>query len=51
VRYLLGLLVAGPPVLLAVGAVRGRVQVRPCCPAPEHDTRLVGVLDDPAGKA
>jgi len=51
VQYLLGLLVALPPVLLAVGAVRGRVQVRPCCPAPEHDSRLAGVFDEPAGTA
>jgi hypothetical protein len=48
VKYVLGLLVALPPVLLAVGAVRGRVQVRACCPAPEHDTRMAGAFDEPA---
>jgi hypothetical protein len=47
VQYLLGLLVALPPVLLAVGAVRGRVQVRACCPAPEHDPRMAGAFHEP----
>jgi hypothetical protein len=47
VQYLLGLLVAVPPVLLAVAAVRGRVQVRACCPAPEHDLRMAGAFDEP----
>jgi len=38
-------------VVLVVGAVRGRVTVRACCPDPAHDKRLAGAFDDAAPAA
>ena len=39
-RYLIALLVLIPPVLLVVGTLRGRVDVRPCCVPAERDLRM-----------
>lgn len=39
--YVLAALVLLPVVLLVIGAVRGRVQVRPCCAVdPARDLRM-----------
>jgi hypothetical protein len=47
VRFLLGLLVVIPAVLLVVGQVRGRAKVRACCPAdPRLDRRMAGAFDE-----
>jgi hypothetical protein len=43
-QWLLAALVVAPVVYLVVGAARGRVQVRACCPDPAHDKRLVGAF-------
>ena len=35
-------------VLMVVGSLTGRVQVRPCCAAdPRHDLRMRAAFDDP----
>jgi hypothetical protein len=48
VQLLLAAVILTPPVLLVVGAVRGRVQLRACCPAPESDVRMAGAYADGA---
>jgi hypothetical protein len=48
VQLLLAAIVVAPVVVLVVGAVRGRVTVRACCPDPAHDKRLAGAFDDAA---
>jgi hypothetical protein len=48
VQWLLAALVVAPAAYLVVGAVRGRVQVRACCPDPAHDKRLAGAFEDDA---
>ena len=45
VQWFLAALVVAPVVYLVVGAVRGRVQVRACCPDPAHDKRLAGAFE------
>jgi hypothetical protein len=50
-QFLIAAIVIAPVAFLVVGAVRGRVQVRACCPDPEHDLRLAGATDEPAGTA
>jgi hypothetical protein len=45
VQWLLAALVVAPVAYLVVGAVRGRVQVRACCPDPAHDKRLAGAFE------
>ena len=47
-RIILALLVLVPTVALAVGAVRGRVRVRACCPPPEQDLRMASALREAA---
>lgn len=33
---------------LVIGAIRGRVRIRPCCPAdPRDDVRMRGAWDEP----
>ena len=40
-QYVIGALVCVPAVVLAVGAVRGRVKVTSCCSVDaDHDVRL-----------
>lgn len=36
----LGLAFAAAVVALAIGAIRGRSQVKACCPRPEDDLRM-----------
>jgi len=45
VQWFLAALVVAPVAYLVVGAVRGRVQVRACCPDPAHDKRLAGAFE------
>lgn len=46
-RFVLGLLVVVPAVVLVVAAVRGRAQVRSCCAAdPAGDRRMAGAFVD-----
>lgn len=47
-RYLFALLAIAPVVLLVVGAIAGRVQVRACCPAPEDDLRMAAAFREDA---
>jgi hypothetical protein len=49
-RWLLAVIVVLPAVVLVVGAVRGRVQVRSCCSVDAvHDKRMiVGLAQDTA---
>jgi len=50
VQWFLAALVVAPVAYLVVGALRGRVEVRACCPDPEHDKRLAAAFatEDPA---
>ena len=46
-RFVLGLLVVIPAVVLVVAAVRGRAQVRSCCAAdPAGDRRMAAAFAD-----
>jgi hypothetical protein len=45
-RWVLAIIVVMPAVLLVVGAVRGRVQVRSCCAVDAaHDTRMIATAE------
>lgn len=47
-QYVLAALVLAPVVVLVVGAWRGRVQVRTCCPAdPARDARMACAFEEP----
>ena len=47
IQYVLAALVALAVLLLVIGAVRGRVDVRPCCAAdPRDDLRMRGAVDE-----
>jgi hypothetical protein len=48
VQWFLAALVVAPVAYLVVGAIRGRVQVRACCPDPAHDKRLAGAFESDA---
>jgi hypothetical protein len=45
VQWFIAALVVAPVAYLVVGAARGRVQVRACCPDPAHDKRLAGAFE------
>lgn len=46
-RFVLGLLVVIPAVVLVVAAVRGRAQVRSCCAAdPAGDRRMAAAFSE-----
>jgi hypothetical protein len=45
VQWFIAALVVAPVAYLVVGEVRGRVQVRACCPDPAHDKRLAGAFE------
>jgi hypothetical protein len=46
-RFVLGVLVIIPAVVLVVSALRGRAQVRPCCSADaQHDRRMAAAFAD-----
>ena len=48
-KLLLGLIVVAPVVILVVGALRGRVQMRSCCAVPaEQDRRMASAYAAPA---
>jgi hypothetical protein len=45
--YVVAVLVALPVLLLVLSAVRGRVQVKACCPAdPSRDLRMRAAFED-----
>ena len=48
VQWFIAALVVAPVAYLVVGALRGRVQVRACCPDPAHDKRLAGAFETEA---
>jgi hypothetical protein len=48
-KLLLGLIVVAPLVILVVGTIRGRVQMRSCCAVPaDQDGRMTSAYAGPA---